>query len=154
MLRIRGTTYHFRRIVPPALRSTLKQREIWVSLKSGYQNEARKLASVLHARTTELFEETSRALAEGQEQQAVPHVRDALKGLYRLLEAPISLEPMPLPASRPRPRPQNMQKASAVTTPNPKPQPLLLSEALTRFVLENPHSHIPAPILAKRHSEL
>ncbi|AHJ71380.1 tyrosine-type recombinase/integrase [Zymomonas mobilis] len=28
MLRIRGTTYHFRRIVPPALRSVLKQREL------------------------------------------------------------------------------------------------------------------------------
>ncbi|WP_346343739.1 DUF6538 domain-containing protein [Gluconobacter wancherniae] len=74
MLRIRGTTYHFRRIVPPALRSALKQREIWVSLKTGYQSEACKRASLLHARTTELLEETSRALAEGQERQAVPHV--------------------------------------------------------------------------------
>ena len=42
MLRVRGTTYHFRRIVPPALRTALNWREIWVSLKTGYQNEARK----------------------------------------------------------------------------------------------------------------
>ena len=55
MLRVRGTTYHFRRIVPPTLRGTLNRREIWVSLKTGYQNEARKRASLLHARTTELF---------------------------------------------------------------------------------------------------
>nr|WP_308446612.1 DUF6538 domain-containing protein [Gluconacetobacter sacchari] len=33
MLRVRGTTYHFRRIVPPALRAALNRREIWVSLK-------------------------------------------------------------------------------------------------------------------------
>ncbi|WP_338075875.1 DUF6538 domain-containing protein [Acetobacter orientalis] len=42
MLRVRGTIYHFRRIVPPALRTALNRREIWVSLKTGYQNEARK----------------------------------------------------------------------------------------------------------------
>ena len=116
MLRIRGTTYHFRRIVPPALRSALNQREIWVSLKTGYQNEARKRASLLHARTTELLEETSRAVAEGQERQTVPHVRDALRDLHRLLEAPIGIEEIPLPVSRPKPRPQNMRKASAVAT--------------------------------------
>ncbi|GEB43739.1 DUF6538 domain-containing protein [Gluconobacter sphaericus] len=72
MLRIRGTTYHFRRIVPPALRSVLNQREIWVSLRTSYQNEARKRASLLHTRTTELLEETSRAVAEGQERKE-PH---------------------------------------------------------------------------------
>ncbi|MFT9400733.1 MAG: DUF6538 domain-containing protein [Acetobacter sp.] len=63
MLRVRGTTYHFRRIVPPALRAALNRQEIWVSLKTGYQNEARKRASLLHARTTELFSQTSRALS-------------------------------------------------------------------------------------------
>ncbi|GBR69159.1 DUF6538 domain-containing protein [Gluconobacter kanchanaburiensis] len=140
MLRIRGTTYHFRRIVPPALRSVLNQREIWVSLKTGYQNEARKRASLLHARTTELFEKTSQALAAGQARQAVPHVRDALSDLHRLLDSPASIKAVPLPVSRPRPRPQNMRKALAVTIPKPKPQPLLLSEALTRFVLKNPHA--------------
>ncbi|WP_246103541.1 DUF6538 domain-containing protein [Swaminathania salitolerans] len=57
MLCIRGTTYHFRRIVRPALRPVLDKREIWVSLRTGYQLEARKRASVLHARTTELFEQ-------------------------------------------------------------------------------------------------
>ncbi|WP_167535093.1 DUF6538 domain-containing protein [Zymomonas mobilis] len=36
MPRIRGTTYHFRRIVPPTLRAALSRREIWVSLKTGY----------------------------------------------------------------------------------------------------------------------
>ncbi|WP_373853791.1 DUF6538 domain-containing protein, partial [Acetobacter orleanensis] len=60
----RGTTYHFRRIVPPTLRAALNRREIWVSLKTGYQNEARKRASLLHARTTELFFQTHLALLE------------------------------------------------------------------------------------------
>lgn len=153
MLRIRGTTYHFRRIVPPALRSALNQREIWVSLKTGYQNEARKRASLLHARTTELFDETSRTLAEGQERQAVPHVRDALRDLHRLVEAPIGIEAMPLPVSRPRP--QNMRKASAaVTASPPKPKPLLLSEALTRFVLENPHTSADTKKATQRAVEL
>ncbi|WP_322786461.1 DUF6538 domain-containing protein, partial [Acidomonas methanolica] len=64
MLRVRGTTYHFRRIVPPALRAALNRREIWVSLKTGYQNEARKRASLLHARTTELFMQAHSVLAE------------------------------------------------------------------------------------------
>lgn len=50
MLRVRGTTYHFRRIVPPALRAALNRREIWVSLKTGYQNEARKRASIVTGR--------------------------------------------------------------------------------------------------------
>ncbi|MBS1081237.1 DUF6538 domain-containing protein [Gluconobacter kondonii] len=155
MLRIRGTTYHFRRIVPPALRSVLNQREIWVSLKTGYQNEARKRAFLLHARTTELFEETSQALAGGQERQAVPHVRDALRDLHRLLEAPIGIEEIPLPVSRPKPRPQNMRKASAViTVSNPKPQPLLLSQALTRFVLENPHTSADTRKATQRAVEL
>ena len=116
MLRVRGTTYHFRRIVPPALRSALNQREIWVSLKTGYQSEARKRASLLHARTTELFDESYRALAEGQERQAVPHVWDALKDLHRLVDSAVGIEAMPLSVSRPRPRPQNMRKASAVAT--------------------------------------
>lgn len=155
MLRIRGTTYHFRRIVPPALRSALNQREIWVSLKTGYQSEARKRASLLHARTTELFDESYRALAEGQERQAVPHVRDALKDLHRLVDSAVGIEAMPLSVSRPRPRPQNMRKASAVaTTSPPKPQPLLLSQALIRFVLENPHASADTKKATQRAVEL
>ncbi|WP_409373550.1 DUF6538 domain-containing protein [Zymomonas mobilis] len=39
----------------PALRAALNRRGIWVSLKTGYQNEARERVSLLHARTTELF---------------------------------------------------------------------------------------------------
>jgi len=155
MLRIRGTTYHFRRIVPPALRSALNQREIWVSLKTGYQSEARKRATLLHARTTELFDESYRALAEGQERQAVPHVRDALKNLHRLVDSAVGIEAMPLSVSRPRPRPQNMRKASAVaTTSPPKPQPLLLSQALIRFVLENPHASADTKKATQRAVEL
>lgn len=151
MLRIRGTTYHFRRIVPPALRSILNQREIWVSLKTGYQSEARKRASLLHARTTELFDATSQALTEGQERQTVPHVRDALRDLHRLLEAPISIEARSLPASKPRQRPQNMRKAPKMQS---KPQPSLLSEALTRFVLENPHASADTKKATQRAVEL
>ncbi|GAD10079.1 hypothetical protein GFGA_1c0799 [Gluconobacter frateurii NBRC 103465] len=153
MLRIRGTTYHFRRIVPPALRSALNQREIWVSLKTGYQNEARKRASLLHTKTTELFDETFRVLAEGQNCQSIPHVRDAMRDLHRLLEAPTGIEAMPLPVSRPRPRPQNMRKAPAVVTAS-KPQSLLLSEALTRFVLKNPHASADTRKATQRAVEL
>ncbi|MBS1078282.1 tyrosine-type recombinase/integrase [Gluconobacter kondonii] len=152
MLRIRGTTYHFRRIVPLALRSALNQREIWVSLKTGYQSEARRRASLLHARTTELFDETFRVLAEGQERQAVPHVRDALKDLHRLVESPAGIEARPVPASIPRPRPQRMRKVAAVTAS--KPQALLLSEALTRFVLENPHASADTRKASQRAVEL
>ncbi|MEN3167827.1 DUF6538 domain-containing protein [Gluconobacter sp. OJB] len=153
MLRIRGTTYHFRRIVPPALRSALNQREIWVSLKTGYQNEARKRASLLHTKTTELFDETFRVLAEGQNCQSIPHVRDAMRDLHRLLEAPTGIEAVPLPVSRPRPRPQNMRKAPAVVTAS-KPQSLLLSEALTRFVLKNPHTSADTRKATQRAVEL
>ncbi|WP_408871552.1 DUF6538 domain-containing protein [Gluconobacter kondonii] len=151
MLRIRGTTYHFRRIVPPALRSMLNQREIWVSLKTGYQNEARKRASLLHARTTELFDEISRALAEGQERPAVPHVRDALRDLHHLVDSPASIEAVPLPVSRPRTRPQKMRKTPTMQS---KPQPLLLSEALTRFVLESPHASADTRKATQRAVEL
>ncbi|MFT9450298.1 DUF6538 domain-containing protein [Gluconobacter japonicus] len=137
MLRVRGTTYHFRHIVPPALRAALNRREIWVSLKTGYQSEARKRASLLHARTTELFDETHRVLAERQERQRISHVRDILKDLHRLVENSTGIGAVPLPVSIPRPRPQKLRKA-AITAP--KVQSLLLSEALTRFVLENPHA--------------
>ncbi|MBS1029710.1 DUF6538 domain-containing protein [Gluconobacter albidus] len=151
MLRIRGTTYHFRRIVPPALRSVLNQREIWVSLKTGYQNEARKRASLLHARTTELFDESYRALAEGQERPAIPHVRDALNDLHRLVDSAAGIEAVPLPVSRLRPRPQNMRKAPKMQS---KPQPLLLSEALARFVLKNPHASADTKKATQRAVEL
>ncbi|WP_331711294.1 DUF6538 domain-containing protein, partial [Acetobacter malorum] len=76
MLRVRGTTYHFRRIVPPALRAALNRREIWVSLKTGYQNEARKRASLLHARTTELFSQTHLALSEPDALSRLEGLRD------------------------------------------------------------------------------
>lgn len=74
MLRVRGTTYHFRRIVPPTLRAALNRREIWVSLKTGYQNEARKRASLLHARITKPFSQAHSVLAE-------PDVSSRLEGL-------------------------------------------------------------------------
>ncbi|MDE7540948.1 hypothetical protein PY792_11975 [Gluconobacter sphaericus] len=151
MLRIRGTTYHFRRIVPPALRSVLNQREIWVSLKTCYQSEARKRASLFHARTTELFDETFRTLAEGQERPAIPHVRDALNDLHRLVDSAAGIEAVPLPVSRPRPRPQNMRKAPKMQS---KPQPLLLSEALARFVLKNPHASADTKKATQRAVEL
>ncbi|OUI97698.1 integrase, partial [Acetobacter cibinongensis] len=81
MLRIRGTTYHFRRIVPPTLRTALNRREIWVSLKTGYQNEARKKASLLHARTTELFMQAHSVLAEPDALSRLEGLRVALRDL-------------------------------------------------------------------------
>ncbi|WP_339077941.1 DUF6538 domain-containing protein [Acetobacter sp. AC2005] len=50
MLCVRGTTYRFGHIVPSSLRTALNRRKIWFSLKTGYQNEARKRASLLHTR--------------------------------------------------------------------------------------------------------
>jgi len=79
MLRIRGTTYHFRRIVPSALRIALNQREIWVSLKTGYQGEARKRASLLHAKTTELFDAAYRALSSDPTQKTAGLPRQRLE---------------------------------------------------------------------------
>ncbi|WP_338077318.1 DUF6538 domain-containing protein, partial [Acetobacter cibinongensis] len=81
MLRVRGTTYHFRRIVPPTLRTALNRREIWVSLKTGYQNEARKRASLLHARTTELFSQAHLALSEPDALSRLEGLRVALRDL-------------------------------------------------------------------------
>ncbi|OUJ02953.1 DUF6538 domain-containing protein [Acetobacter malorum] len=86
MLRVRGTTYHFRRIVPPALRAALNRREIWVSLKTGYQNEARKRASLLHARTTELFSQAHMALSEPDALNRLEELRVALRDLQSVTQ--------------------------------------------------------------------
>lgn len=81
MLRVRGTIYHFRRIVPPAPRAPLNRRKIWVSLKTSYQNEARKRAFLLHARTTELFMQAHSVLVQPDALSRLEGLRVALRDL-------------------------------------------------------------------------
>ncbi|WP_373853792.1 DUF6538 domain-containing protein, partial [Acetobacter orleanensis] len=59
----------------------LNRREIWVSLKTGYQNEARKRASLLHARTTELFSQAHSVLAEPDALSRLEGLRVSLRDL-------------------------------------------------------------------------
>lgn len=136
MLRVRGTTYHFRRIVPPALRTALNRREIWVSLKTGYQNEARKRASLLHARTTELFSQAHLALSEPDVLSRLEGLRVSLRDLQSVNLPSSAHETGSMPVSAPMPKPQRQSKQAKA----PKAQPLMLSGALKRFVLDNPHA--------------
>ncbi|KXV71321.1 integrase [Acetobacter malorum] len=136
MLRVRGTTYHFRRIVPPTLRAALNRREIWVSLKTGYQNEARKRASLLHARTTELFMQAHSVLAEPDALSRLEGLRVSLRDLQSVNLPSSAQETGSVPVSAPMPKPRTVKKA-----PKPaKATPLMLSGALKRFVLDNPHA--------------
>ncbi|OUI97604.1 integrase [Acetobacter orientalis] len=136
MLRVRGTTYHFRRIVPPALRTALNRREIWVSLKTGYQNEARKRASLLHARTTELFSEAHLALSEPDALSRLEGLRVSLRDLQSVNLPSSAQETGSMPVSAPMPKPRTVKK----TAKTPKAAPLMLSGALKRFVLDSPHA--------------
>ncbi|MCP1216893.1 tyrosine-type recombinase/integrase [Acetobacter orientalis] len=136
MLRVRGTTYHFRRIVPPALRAALNRREIWVSLKTGYQNEARKRASILHARTTELFMQAHSVLAEPDALSRLEGLRVSLRDLQSVNLPSSAQETGAVPVSAPMPKPQRQSKQAKT----PKAQPLMLSGALKRFVLDSPHA--------------
>lgn len=136
MLRVRGTTYHFRRIVPPALRAALNRREIWVSLKTGYQNEARKRASLLHARTTELFSHTHLVLSEPDALSRLEGLRVALRDLQSVSLPSSAQETRSVPVSAPMPKPRTAKQPAKT----PKAQPLMLSGALKRFVLDSPHA--------------
>ncbi|MBS0987555.1 hypothetical protein JK182_02445 [Acetobacter okinawensis] len=150
MLRVRGTTYHFRRIVPLALRDALIQREIWVSLKTGYQNEARKRASLLHARTTELFSQAHSVLAEPDALNRLEGLRVALRDLQSVTQPSYAQETGLAPVSAPVPKPRTMQKPAKA----PKAAPLMLSDALKRFVLDNPHTSTDTKKATQRAVEL
>ncbi|OUJ10208.1 DUF6538 domain-containing protein [Acetobacter sp. DsW_059] len=150
MLRIRGTTYHFRRIVPPALRTALNRREIWVSLKTGYQNEARKRASLLHARTTELFMQAYSALAEPDALNRLEGLRVALRDLQSVSQFFSVPETGSVPVPAPMPKPQQQSKQTLA----PKAAPLMLSSALKRFVLDNPHASADTKKATQRATDL
>ncbi|MFT9408245.1 tyrosine-type recombinase/integrase [Acetobacter fabarum] len=136
MLRVRGTTYHFRCIVPPTLRAALNRREIWVSLKTGYQNEARKRASLLHAKTTELFMQAHSVLAEPHALGRLEGLRVSLQDLQSMTHPSSARETGAVPVSALVPKPRTVKKPAKA----PKAQPLMLSGALKRFVLDNPHA--------------
>ncbi|MBS1058415.1 DUF6538 domain-containing protein [Gluconobacter sp. Dm-44] len=50
-----GSRFHFRRVVPEALRPILGKSEIWISLGTAGKVEARRRAAELHAQTSDLF---------------------------------------------------------------------------------------------------
>lgn len=136
MLCVRGTTYHFRRIVPPALRAALNRREIWVFLKTGYQNEASKRASLLHARTTELFSQANLALSEPDALSRLEGLRVSLRDLQSVNLPSSAQKTGAVPVSAPMPKPRTVKKPAKA----PKAAALMLSGALKRFVLDNPHA--------------
>ncbi|MFT8309348.1 DUF6538 domain-containing protein [Acetobacter malorum] len=150
MLRVRGTTYHFRRIVPPALRAALNRREIWVSLKTGYQNEARKRASLLHARTTELFSQAHSVMAAPDALSRLEGLRVALRDLQSVNLPSSAQETGSIAVPTPIPKPRTVKK----TAKAPKAPPLMLSGALKRFVLDNPHASADTRKATQRAVEL
>ena len=110
MLRIRGTTYHFRRIVPSTLRAILNRREIWVSLKTGYQNEAHKRASLLHTRTLELFMHAHSMLAEPDALSGLGNYLVSLRDLLSVNLPSSTQKTKSVPASIPMTKPQRQHK--------------------------------------------
>ncbi|WP_252346927.1 site-specific integrase [Acetobacter sp. P1H12_c] len=79
MLALVGTHYHFRRVVPVALRPLFGKTEFWISLKTGNKSEARLSAMALHARTSALFR-TARTMTDPARNK--PITKDDLLALY------------------------------------------------------------------------
>lgn len=80
MLALVGTHYHFRRIVPVALRPLFGKTEFWISLKTGSKSEARLSAMALHAQTSALFR-TARLMTDPARNK--PITKDDLLALYQ-----------------------------------------------------------------------
>lgn len=79
MLALVGTHYHFRRVVPVALRPLFGKTEFWISLKTGNKSEARLSAMALHAQTSALFR-TARTMTDPARNK--PITKDDLLALY------------------------------------------------------------------------
>ncbi|KGB25294.1 site-specific integrase [Acetobacter tropicalis] len=79
MLALVGTHYHFRRVVPVALRPLFGKTEFWISLKTGNKSEARLSAMALHAQTSALFR-TARLMTDPAQKK--PITKDDLLALY------------------------------------------------------------------------
>lgn len=79
MLALVGTHYHFRRVVPVALRPLFGKTEFWISLKTGNKSEARLSAMALHAQTSALFR-TARTMTDPDQKK--PITKDDLLALY------------------------------------------------------------------------
>ena len=80
MLALVGTHYHFRRVVPVALRPLFGKTEFWISLKTGNKSEARLSAMALHAQTSALFR-TARLMTDPAQKK--PITKDDLLALYK-----------------------------------------------------------------------
>ncbi|WP_227005046.1 DUF6538 domain-containing protein [Acetobacter senegalensis] len=79
MLALVSTHYHFRRVVPVALRPLFGKTEFWISLKTGNKSEARLSAMALHAQTSVLFR-TARTMTDPAQNK--PLTKDDLLALY------------------------------------------------------------------------
>lgn len=60
MLKQKHGSFHFRKIVPEALRKTLGKREIWLSLGTNRKREALSRACYINGYVTEIFERAGR----------------------------------------------------------------------------------------------
>ncbi len=79
-IRIRGTVYHFRRRVPPALTAIVGQVEIVRSLRTSVAREARQRAAILWTATDRAFDLMSRQSLAAEQVAAI---------LRRLREEPL-----------------------------------------------------------------
>lgn len=82
MLALVGANYHFRRVVPVALRPLFGKTEFWISLKTGNKSEARLSAMALHAQTSALFR-TARTMTDPARNK--PITKDDLLALYEYI---------------------------------------------------------------------
>ncbi|MFT9408247.1 hypothetical protein [Acetobacter fabarum] len=109
-------------------------------MKTGYQNEARKPTSLLHARTTELFSQAHLALLEPDAFNRLEGLRVSPRDLQSVNLPSSAQETGSGPVSAPMPKPRTVKKPAKT----PQAQPLMLSGALKRFVLDNPHASADA----------
>ena len=82
----RGSTYYFRRVIPPELRSILGQREYTFSLGTKDKDEAKRLRSEHAVRTDRLIDEAHARLSHSRPSKAAP------SGLAPISEEQLELE--------------------------------------------------------------
>ncbi|MBS1021251.1 tyrosine-type recombinase/integrase [Gluconobacter cerinus] len=107
MLKLVGSRFHFRRVVPVSLRPILGKSEIWISLGRAGKVEARRRAAELHGQMTDLFEgllsvsdikQSSKTLTFSPEEIKSINEKyvfktdlDVCKGIIRVLEDTIEI---------------------------------------------------------------
>ena len=79
MLALVSTHYHFRCVIPVALRPLFGKTEFWISLKTGNKSEASLSAMALNAQTSALFR-TARLMTDPDQKK--PITKNHLLALY------------------------------------------------------------------------